>query len=432
MNSSYYSWPADRDADAVRRRLLTGDGGIPANIAADARAIIAAVRERGDEALLEFTQKFDGVQLQASELRVSQTTIDASADKAPRALRDAIDLAVSNIRRFHLAQRPNDLSQMAEGGTRLSLQWNPVASAGLYVPGGRAAYPSTVLMNAIPAQAAGVERLAVFTVPGTVEENPAVAYALQTLGLTEVYRVAGAQAIAAAALGTASIPAVDVITGPGNAWVAAAKRELIGTVGIDSIAGPSEVLVLCDESANPDWIALDLLAQAEHDPMARVVVACTHEPTLRSILDALNREIETSPRASIAGPAWRDHGLALLVDEAAGLVEICQAMAPEHLQVITEPELPLRKLVAGAIFVGNDTPTAAGDYIAGSNHVLPTGGACRFSSPLGTLTFMRATTVVRATSKTMSVWGPAGAVLADYEGLNAHAAALRARAGGAQ
>lgn len=430
MSSLYYRWSADKGAAVVVERLTAGDGGIPDQVAADARAIIAGVRSRGDEALIEYTERFDGVALTADRFRVESAVIEESAAKAPALLREAINAAVDNIRRFHLAQRPNDLSQMAEGGTRLSLQWNPVASAALYVPGGRAAYPSTVLMNAIPAQAAGVSRLAVFTVPGTVENNPAVAYALKVLNLTEVYRIAGAQAIAAAALGTATIPAVDVITGPGNAWVAAAKRELIGTVGIDSIAGPSEVLVLCDGSANPDWVALDLLAQAEHDPMARVVVACTDAPTLEAIVRALHQAIEASPRAAIAGAAWRDHGLALLVDSHDDLIEICRWMSPEHLQIITEPELPVRQLVAGAIFIGNPTPTAAGDYIAGSNHVLPTGGACRFSSPLGTLTFMRATTLVRATDRTMATWGRLGAVMADYEGLHAHAAALRARAGG--
>ncbi len=430
MSALYYQWPAEQAAPVVVQRLNAADGGIPEQVAADAKAIIEAVRSRGDGAVIEFTERFDGVALTADQFRVDAATIEASAAEASAQLREAINVAVDNIRRFHLAQRPNDLSQMAEGGTRLSLQWNPVASAGLYVPGGRAAYPSTVLMNAIPAQAAGVHRLAVFTVPGMVESNPAVAYALKVLNLTEVYRIAGAQAIAAAAIGTATIPPVDVITGPGNAWVAAAKRELIGTVGIDSVAGPSEVLVLCDASANPEWVALDLLAQAEHDPMARVVVACTDAPTLEAILRALNAAIETSPRAEIAGAAWRDHGLALLVASHDELIEVCRRMSPEHLQIITKPELPVRRLVAGAIFIGNATPTAAGDYIAGSNHVLPTGGACRFSSPLGTLTFMRATTVVRATDRTMATWGRLGAVLADYEGLHAHAAALRARAGG--
>jgi histidinol dehydrogenase len=260
-----------------------------------------------------------------------------------------------------------------------------------------------------------------------VESNPAVALALQSLGIDEVYRVAGAQAVAAAAFGTNSVPAVDVIVGPGNAYVAAAKREVFGRVGIDSVAGPSEVLILCDETADPTFVALDLLAQAEHDPVARCVVACTSRPHLEAILDAFSSVRASSPRRAIVDAAWHDHGLALVAPDVDALVAICGVMAPEHLQVILAEPPATSRLVAGAIFLGNHAPTALGDYIAGPNHVLPTGGSARFSGPLGVHTFLRTTTVVEGDpGMTDALAGP-GAEIADYEQLAGHAAALRAR-----
>ena len=420
-------WSTERHSDLVRQRLTAPDGGLPARVCDDARAIIADVRERGDQALLDLTARFDGVQLAADALRVDPATIRESAAQASPELADAIRMAIRNVRTFHQAQLPAPVRVDGPAGATLELIWSPVASAGLYVPGGRAAYPSTVIMNAVPALAAGVPRLAVFTVPGMVENNAAVACALHELGLTEVYRVAGAQAIAAAAFGTQSIRPVDVITGPGNAWVAAAKREVIGRVGIDSIAGPSEVLILCDDTCNPHFAALDMLAQAEHDPMARVVLAGTDRRTLDAILAALEVELATAPRRDIALDALRDHGLVLLADTNDELVEICALMAPEHLQLMLRDPPDPSQLLAGAIFIGNYTPTAVGDYIAGPNHVLPTGGACRFSGPLNVMTFLRPTSVVRSNAAAMAVWGPAGAIIADLEGLDAHARALRAR-----
>lgn len=421
------NWSTERNSELVHRRLTAPDGGLPASVCDDARAIIADVRQHGDQALIDLTARFDGATLTADTLRVDPAIIAESAASASPQLADAIRMAIHNVRTFHQAQLPATVRVDGPAGATLELIWSPVASAGLYVPGGRAAYPSTVIMNAVPALAAGVPRLAVFTVPGMVENNAAVACALHELGLTEVYRVAGAQAIAAAAFGTPSVPPVDVITGPGNAWVAAAKREVIGRVGIDSIAGPSEVLILCDDSCNPHFAALDMLAQAEHDPMARVVLAGTNRITLDAILGELERELEAAPRRNIAAAALRDHGLVLLADSTDELVEICSLMAPEHLQVmLREPPEPSR-LLAGAIFIGNHTPTAVGDYIAGPNHVLPTGGACRFSGPLNVMTFLRPTSVVRGNATAMAVWGPVGAVIADLEGLDAHARALRAR-----
>jgi histidinol dehydrogenase len=385
------------------------------------------VREQGDDALIEFTSRFDGVDLTADRLRVSSDEISRSAARAPDSLVAAIELAIENVRRFHEPQRPASYFVDGVGGGRLGLQWRPVDAAALYVPGGRAAYPTSVIMNAVPAQVAGVRRLAAFTVPGMVESNPAVALALQSLGIDEVYRVAGAQAVAAAAFGTNSVPAVDVIVGPGNAYVAAAKREVFGRVGIDSVAGPSEVLILCDETADPTFVALDLLAQAEHDPVARCVVACTSRPHLEAILDAFSSVRASSPRRAIVDAAWHDHGLALLAPDVDALVAICAVMAPEHLQVILAEPPETSRLVAGAIFLGNHAPTALGDYIAGPNHVLPTGGSARFSGPLGVHTFLRTTTVVEGDpGMTDALAGP-GAEIADYEQLAGHAAALRAR-----
>lgn len=430
MTNRIFDWTTDATDPFVVERLTPADDGLPDKVVAEARSILAAVRERGDDALVELTARFDGVDVSADQLRVPREVIDASASAAPPFLVAAIDQAIDNVRRFHEPQRPEDYTLDGTGGGRLGLRWRAVDAAALYVPGGRAAYPTSVIMNAVPAQVAGVERLAAFTVPGTVESNPAVACALQALGIDEVYRVAGAQAVAAAAFGTASIAPVDVIVGPGNAWVAAAKREVFGRVGIDSVAGPSEVLILCDTSAEPEWVALDLLAQAEHDPVARCVVACTSRAHLEAILTAFDTARAASPRREIVDAAWRDHGLALVAESHEDLVAICRAMAPEHLQVIVDGGLPLDRLVAGAVFVGNHAPTALGDYIAGPNHVLPTGGSARFSGPLGVHTFLRTTSIVHGDPGLTARLAGAGAEIADYERLAGHAAALRARIGG--
>jgi len=430
MKTDYFRWSAALSNDAVMRRLQPADGALPDAVVAQARAILDAVRTQGDAALIDYSARFDKAELTPETIRVSQAEISASASLAAPDLRAAIDLAIANVRAFHALQKPRNVKQETQGGGLLELIWRPVAAAALYVPGGRAAYPSTVIMNAVPAIEAGVPRIAVFTVPGTIESNPAVAYALQALGLTEVYRVAGAQAIGAAAFGTESVAPVQVIVGPGNAWVAAAKREVYGRVGIDSIAGPSEVLILCDDTAKADWVALDMMAQAEHDPMARVVVACTDEAKLQEILASFIRQTESSPRAEIIRASWLDHGLALLAENTDDLLDICTRMAPEHLQVILRHSPAPHAFVAGAMFFGNYAPTAAGDYIAGPNHVLPTGGSARFAGPLGVQTFMRPSTVVLGTSAMMNAIAGAGAVLADHERLPAHAAALRARISG--
>jgi len=422
-----YSWPEHAQSAEVLARLTPPDDALPAHVVQSVRDILAAVRARGDAALIEYTQAFDDAALTQETLRVSAQEIAKSAENAPQDLRDAIDQAIQNIRAFHTPQRQDGYSIEGPGSAKLEFLWRPVASAALYVPGGRAAYPSTVLMNAIPAQVAGVERLVVLTVPGMVESNPAVAYALQALELTEVYRVAGAQSVAAAAYGTETIAPVDVIVGPGNAYVAAAKREVFGRVGIDAVAGPSEVLILADESANPAWVAQDLIAQAEHDPLARCVLAASSEAVALRIMEAFYTRVEQEPRKEIIRQSWQDHGLVLIAPSVEAMVDLTAQMAPEHLQVILQNPPPPSALVAGAIFMGNYAPTAVGDYIAGPNHVLPTGSTARFSGPLGVHAFMRPTSVVHGSPELMRAVASAGARIADLEALAGHAAALRKR-----
>ena len=425
--SAWLTWSRHRPAASDAGRLRLPQDGLPPEAVEAARRIIEDVRARGDEALIDATHRFDRVLLEPGALRVQPEEVRAAATRAPAPLRAAMDQAIRNIRTFHEAQRPRDLLQVSDDGATLGWLWHPVQSAGLYVPGGRAAYPTSLLMNAIPARVAGVPRLAAFTVPGTVEANPAVAYALEALEIDEVWRVGGAQAIAAAALGTSSVRAVDVIVGPGNAYVAAAKRLVYGSVGIDSIAGPSEVLIVADEHAPADWIALDLVAQAEHDPEARCLVASPSRPLLQAVADEVERLIEASPRREIVAAAWRDHGALVLVEDVEDLVALAAWIAPEHLQVMVQAPVDTRRWVGGAVFVGAHTPTALGDYIAGPNHVLPTGSTARFSGPLSVYQFLRPSSLVVSDAAASARMAEPGALIADYEGLPGHAAALRAR-----
>lgn len=422
-----YRWPAQRNEPFVRDRLTPQDDGLPAHVMQSVAEIVAAVRKEGDAALVRFSKQFDDYELRADTIRVRESAITESAAKAPDSLKSSIRQAIRNVRRFHEPQKPTGYSIDGASGAKLRYLWRAVSSAALYVPGGRAAYPSTVIMNAVPAQVAGVARIAVLTVPGMVESNPAVAFAIEELGLTEVYRVGGAHSIAAAAYGTNAIEPVDVIVGPGNAYVAGAKRMVYGRVGIDSVAGPSEVLIIADDSANPAWVAQDLIAQAEHDPMARCILASTSETFLKKVVEILKDRIDKEPRAEIVLSAWNEHGLLLLTDSVADLVALTNRMAPEHLQVILEDSPPAESLVAGAIFVGNYSPTALGDYIAGPNHVLPTGTTARFSGPLGVHTFMRPTSVIESNAEMTAGLAASGAEIADYEQLAGHARALRLR-----
>jgi histidinol dehydrogenase len=392
-------------------------------------AIIADVRARGDAALLDLTARFDRLELSADALAFSPTEIAAEVAKVSPEDRAALELAADRIRAYHARQRPEDASWTDDAGATLGWRWTPVSAAGLYVPGGLASYPSSVLMNAIPAQVAGVQRLVVTcpTPDGVV--NPLVLLAAQIAGVHEIYRVGGAQAVAALAYGTATIAPVDKITGPGNAYVAAAKRRVFGRVGIDMIAGPSEILVIADAGNDPDWIALDLLSQAEHDPSAQSILITTDAGLGRAVAAAVEARLETLERRAIAGASWRDNGAVIVVDTLAQAAALANRIAPEHLEIMVEDADALAALIphAGAIFLGPWTPEAIGDYIGGPNHVLPTARSARFSSGLNVLDFMKRTTMARMTPASLRAIGPSAERLAISESLQAHGLSVRAR-----
>jgi histidinol dehydrogenase len=412
----------------LRARLVAADYGIPAEIDASVAAIIEDVRARGDEALVDLTARFDGVTLTPETLRVSREELAGYAEGVDHDLAADIATMIERVRYFHGKQHCDDVDLDGDDGETLALHYRPLRSVGVYVPGGLAAYPTTVVMNVVPAQIAGVPRIVAFTPPATLRNNPAVAYALVALGVDEVYAVGGAQAVAAAAWGTEHIAPVDKIVGPGNAYVAAAKRQVFGKVGIDSIAGPSEVVVVAAAGAPPEWIALDLMAQAEHDESARVVLLTPSEELAWEVAAAIEERIGDAPRAGIIGAALHDHGANVVLPSLADCVALCNRIAPEHLQVIVDDEAGLMPadFVAGAIFWGEHTPTAVGDYWAGPNHVLPTGTTARYRGPLGVADFTVPYSVVRYTKKATTRLD--GAIrLAEAEGLAEHAAALRAR-----
>jgi histidinol dehydrogenase len=391
--------------------------------------IIADVRARGDAAVLELTAKFDRLDLTAAQMRVSEAEIDAEIAKVPEAERIALETAAERIRDYHARQMPKDEMWTDEQGATLGWRWTAVSAAGLYVPGGLASYPSSVLMNAVPAKVAGVKRLAV-TVPtpdGVI--NPLVMMACRIAGVDEVYRIGGAQAIAALAYGTETIASVDKITGPGNAFVAAAKRRVFGKVGIDMIAGPSEILVIADGENDPDWIALDLMSQAEHDESAQSLLITTDARFGQAVAEAVETRLETLERRAIAGASWRDFGAVITVrdlDEAAAL---CDRLAPEHLELcVDDPEALAAKIThAGAIFLGQWTPEAIGDYVGGPNHVLPTARSARFSSGLSVLDFVKRTTLAKMSPEALRAIGPAAETLARSESLEAHWLSVTAR-----
>jgi histidinol dehydrogenase len=411
------------------RQLLEAKREASADVDAAVTAIIEDVARRGDEALIEYSRRFDGVDLAVAGLRLTRDEIAAGAASAPPATIAALRLAAERIEVFHRRQLPPPIDYVDAIGVRLANRWGPIATVGLYVPGGTAAYPSSVLMNAIPAKVAGVERL-VMTVPapdGIV--NPLVLAAAQLVGIDEVYRVGGAQAIAALAYGTATIAPVDKIVGPGNAYVAAAKRRVFGRVGIDLIAGPSEILVVADRFNDPEWIAADLLAQAEHDSAAQAILI-TDDPAFAARVEAaIEHHLARLPRARIAQASWQAHGAILIVadwDEATVLID---RIAPEHLELALDgaDELAERVHHAGAIFLGRYTPEAIGDYIAGPNHVLPTARSARFASGLGVLDFVKRTSLVRCDPTVFAALAPAAIRLAEAEGLKAHAMSLSIR-----
>ncbi len=391
--------------------------------------IIAQVRTGGDAALMALTERFDRVRLAPERLAFSEAEIDAEIAKVPAADRAALDLAAARIRAYHERQRPEDARWTDPTGAELGWRWTPVAAAGLYVPGGLASYPSSVLMNAIPAQVAGVGRLVVTVPTPDGVANPLVLLAARLSGVETVYRVGGAQAIAALAYGTETIRPVDKITGPGNAYVAAAKRRVFGQVGIDMIAGPSEILVIADRDNDPDWIALDLLSQAEHDESAQSILITDDAAFGQAVAAAVDKRLQTLARRAIAGASWRDFGAVITVRDLAEAAALSDRIAPEHLELcVADPDaLAARITHAGAIFLGPWTPEAIGDYAGGPNHVLPTARSARFSSGLSVLDFMKRTTLARMTPGSLRAIGPAAATLAAAESLEAHGLSVQAR-----
>lgn len=393
------------------------------------KAILTDVKGRGDAALIDYTTKFDRYPLTAETIRISAAEIAAGRAKCDPETLDALRIAHERIVAFHERQKPDDLDFTDADGIRLGYRWTAVGAAGLYVPGGTAAYPSSVLMNAVPAKVAGVERL-VMVVPtpdGII--NPLVMAAAELAGVDEVYRVGGAQAVGALAYGTETIRPVDKIVGPGNAFVAAAKREVFGTVGIDMIAGPSEILVLADGKNDPAWIAADLLSQAEHDTAAQAVLITDDEAFADAVIAAVEGHLKTLPRTEIAAESWKTFGAVILVESLAAALPLVDRLAPEHLEIASDDaeELAAGIRNAGAIFLGRHAPEAIGDYVAGPNHVLPTARSARFSSGLGVLDFMKRTSMIRCDAEGLRRIGPAAKTLADAEGLGAHALSVAIR-----
>ena len=391
--------------------------------------IIADVRSRGDQAVIDLTQRFDRLTLTPETLAFSQAEIDAEIAKVTPEDRAALDLAADRIRAYHNRQKPQDESWTDSAGATLGWRWTPVSAAGLYVPGGLASYPSSVLMNAIPAKVAGVERLVIACPTPDGRVNPLVLLAARIAGVDQVYRIGGAQAIAALAYGTRTIDTVDKITGPGNAFVAAAKRRVFGRVGIDMIAGPSEILVIADADNDPDWIALDLLSQAEHDESAQSILITDSAVFGEAVTKAVAKRLETLERRAIAGASWAQHGAVIIARSLSEAARLSNRVAPEHLELCTaEPESLAREIThAGAIFLGQYTPEAIGDYIGGPNHVLPTARSARFSSGLSVLDFMKRTTLAKMTPEALKAIGPAAERLAISESLQAHGLSVRAR-----
>ncbi|MFT6446266.1 histidinol dehydrogenase [Sulfitobacter pontiacus] len=391
--------------------------------------IIAQVRSKGDAAVIELTQKFDRITLTPDTLRITAAEVDAAVAEVSYADRTALELAAARIRAYHERQLPEDAQWQDDAGATLGWRWSAVSAAGLYVPGGLASYPSSVLMNAIPAKVAGVERLAMVVPTPDGVLNPLVLLAARLAGVDEIYRIGGAQAVAALAYGTDTIPPVDKITGPGNAYVAAAKRRVFGKVGIDMIAGPSEILVIADGDNDADWIALDLLSQAEHDESAQSILITTDKAFGRAVSDAVDARLETLERRVIAGTSWRENGAIITVPDLATAAKLSNRIAPEHLELCVADVDALSAQIthAGAIFLGQWTPEAIGDYVGGPNHVLPTARSARFSSGLSVLDFMKRTTLARMTPDALRTIGPSAERLARSESLEAHGLSVTAR-----
>jgi len=417
------------DFDELFGKFLAAKREASADVEKAARAIVDDVAARGDAALIEATRKFDRLDLDAKGLRVSASDVAAAVKACDRSTLEALKFARDRIETFHRRQLPKDERFTDVAGVELGWRWSAIEAVGLYVPGGTAAYPSSVLMNAVPASVAGVSRLVMVVPSPDGKLNPLVLAAAQLGGVSEIYRVGGAQAVAALAYGTATIAPVAKIVGPGNAYVAAAKRLVFGKVGIDMIAGPSEVLVIADDTGNADWIAADLLAQAEHDESAQAILITSSRRLAEEVARAVASQLATLPRATIAGKSWNDFGAIILVDEITQAVALADAIAAEHLEIMTDDAEAFAAKIrnAGAIFLGAHTPEAIGDYVGGSNHVLPTARSARFSSGLSVLDFMKRTSILKCGPEQLRALGPAAMALGQAEGLEAHSRSVGLR-----
>ena len=411
------------------KKLLLAKREDSVDVDVSVREIIGGVIELGDQALIEYTKKFDRVGLTTDTLRFTQSELKEQAAQVSDKDRSALELAVTRIKSYHEKQLPDDTFWTDESGVELGWRWSPVSAAGLYVPGGLASYPSSVLMNAIPAKVAGVKRLAITVPTPDNKVNPMVLLAAQLSGVDEVYRVGGAQAIAALAYGTKTIKPVDKITGPGNAFVAAAKRQVFGKVGIDMIAGPSEILVIADKTSRPDWIALDLLSQAEHDENAQSILITDSDDVINAVTEKIEINLQNLSRNEIAGKSWKNNGAIIKVPNFEMAAELSNRIAPEHLELcVSDPENLAKKISnAGAIFLGHWTPEAVGDYVTGPNHVLPTARSARFSSGLSVMDFLKRTTLAKVSRDALLKIGPSAVTLANSEGLECHGLSISER-----
>ena len=410
-----------RGFDEWRAHLTARSVALDAELMRLVASIVDDVRTRGDQALIDYTKRFDRIDLK--ELRISEKDLRESAAQVEERVLVALREAMKNVRGFHERQLEQSWTIAPANGVQLGQRITPLERVGLYVPGGTAAYPSSVVMNVVPAQVAGVERIVVTTPPRTFSENPAVAAALMELGVSEVYAVGGAQAIAALAFGTETVPRVDKITGPGNRYVAAAKKLVFGVVGIDAIAGPTEVVIVADESARAEFLAADLLAQAEHGEDASAILITNSERLASEVVREVERQVESLPRRKIVESSLKEYGAIILVETLEEACEIVNDLAPEHVEIVTSDDEAVAAQIrhAGAIFLGAYTPEAVGDYLAGPNHVLPTGRTARFSSALGVYDFVKRTTVLRYSEEAFGAVAESVAVLAECEGLVGHA-----------
>ena len=419
----------DPGFEAAFKDLLGAKRETEADVNDVVTAILADVRARGDAAVLDYTKRFDRFDLTAETMAITPAEVDAARGQCTPETLSALATAAGRIRAFHEKQLPEDLDFTDAAGLRLGYRWQAVEAAGLYVPGGTAAYPSSVLMNAIPAKVAGVDRLVMVVPTPDGVLNPLVLAAAAIAGVDEIYRIGGAQAVGALAYGTETIRPVDKIVGPGNAYVAAAKRQVFGTVGIDMIAGPSEILVLADGANDPAWIAADLLSQAEHDTAAQAILITDDAAFADAVERAVEGHLKTLPRTGTAGESWATYGAVITVPDLAGAIPLVDRIAPEHLEIATDNADALGRKVrnAGAIFMGRYVPEAIGDYIAGPNHVLPTARSARFSSGLGVLDFMKRSSLIECDAEGLRAIGPEAVALARAEGLDAHALSISIR-----